>query len=743
MTTLEQDTPPPAGAAAGARAWLLARRRAILETLAVLSGAVAWAVFLTWPLAARIHDSIFGIQGDGTGTIALLRRWASTGFDITGTTHIAESGAPLGWDSGNAVNLQFITTYWPAHVLDTFVSATVAYNVVVIAGIALSGAAMYLLVRRLGCGVPVAMWSGIAFTTFPWLLERALGHASLTHLWGFPLLVLAIVSWAERPRLRAGLLVAFVVLLLWMTAGYFGVMGLLLALVALPLAGWRAGRANGWRPAVRQTAIAVGACLGATLLLAALARLGVNPNGQVAEARNVFELDTLAARPWEYVLPSYRSIVFGPLVDGFLIARQHGSNMSETSLFVGWLTLGLALAWLVMRVMRRGPRTPRASAATLVGVSAVVVAVLIAVPSPLKVAGLEIPMPSRVIFEFVPQFRVTSRAQALLMAGLVPLAALGLQALVARVAARRGRWATIGAPAVALVACGLTFAELSIVPGLPVSRVDDVPPEYVAVRRAPPGALAEYPLGWNGSPPMSSYLFYRPLHGRPIVNGAPDYALADALRQVVVDPLEPDTPRNLAALGVSVVTVRDGIYTELGGSPTPSPLNPPKGYRRIATASDGVEVWAVTARPAPAVAAFTEGWGWTQASPGGDTARWLATSGAEVRLLAPRAGTFRVTFPAGSWMRPRVVSVRGAGAAVARGTVQPIPARDLVTFNVRAPAGQSRLWMDVTPGPEDAGGEQRSVFVGNLRITRVPAPGATTVTAAPVPASCDLVRDCR
>ena len=76
-------------------------------------------------------------------------------------------------------------------------------------------------------------------------------------------------------------------------------------------------------------------------------------------ARRTEELVVYGARPWEYLLPSYRHPYFGAEIGPWLLGHLHGSNFSETSLYVGWITIALAAFWLTFAVFRRSQLSSR------------------------------------------------------------------------------------------------------------------------------------------------------------------------------------------------------------------------------------------------------------------------------------------------------------------------------------------------------------------------------------------------
>src|SRR5262249_24788900 len=172
-----------------------------------------------------------------------------------------------------------------------------------------------------------------------------------------------------------------------------------------------------------------------------------------------------------------------------------------------------------------------------------VVGYLFALPSPSHIFGASVPMPARLLWEFVPAFRVPSRWDPLLMAALVPLAALGLDRLV-RGRSRMFGFAVVGA---ALV---LSFLELAIHPAEARFRTTPAPPEYAAVKHTPDGVLADHPLGNS-----DIFHLWQRAHGRPIVNDAPPGTPADQGRLMLLDPSAPGTASALSFLGITSIAM--------------------------------------------------------------------------------------------------------------------------------------------------------------------------------------------
>ena len=448
-----------------AAAWVVSARGALLEAVVVLGGFWLLAVAVTWPLVLGLGDTMPGpFPNDGTGTVAWF--WQlhhEGGYGLLGTTHHTLTGAPLGWDQGSALNFQWLLPYYPTYLLAGVVGEVAAVNLAALAGLAFSGAAMYLLVRYLGCGRLVATWAGVVYLTFPWLLERVMaGHASLTHLEVFPLLVLACIAWVRRPTDGRAALVALVVTAAWLTSGYFGAMSLI-ALVGVTCVAVLVNRRSlGWAHAVGRAAKlwAMAIVAGAGLLMVSVLAGGA---AGVALGRDASEVEFYGAHLRDY-LPDPANPILGGITDaagGSSIPYYPGV---ENMLYPGVLTLALALLWVGVAVFRRSRLSEHMRVATLVLVAVTAVAVIVAAPGPMHVGGLTIrPMPSFILVHVLPSFRVPSRLIVLAMVGLTALAALGLAYLISMLRRRLGssRRTDVVVVGVCVAACAVSIAELA------------------------------------------------------------------------------------------------------------------------------------------------------------------------------------------------------------------------------------------------------------------------------------------
>jgi O-antigen/teichoic acid export membrane protein len=676
-------------------------RRVAVETVLVLLGVTAFVCILLWPIVRHLGSTIVGSPGsDSTGSVSFF--WTldhESGFHILGRTHHTFSGAPFGWEDGNGLNVQWFLPYYPAYLATKLFGEVVAYNLVTLAGYILSGASMYLLARYLRCSRVVAAWAAMVFVLFPWHFARA-EHASLTHVEVLVLLVLALVAAARSPTWLRFAFVGAGTLACWLTSGYFGGMAVITVIA------FSVGAALTLRR--RRAALLVGGSIGAALVASGLVAVASYVSGANAGAgiqREASALTAYGLRPIELVVPAIHHLFFN--LDDFWRRHLHGSNPTEISNYLGWVTILLALGWIVVAFRRRSDLTT----ATAGLVVAFVVGFLFALPSP--VAG--IPMPSKLLWDVLGAFRVPSRWDPLLMATALPLGALGLQTLGGALERRRPH-ALYGVVALAAV---LAFVELAI-HRPPHFRTVPVPPEYEAVKnRTPTGILGEYPLGYS-----DIYRLWQRVHGRPLVNGAPVGTVADQARLMVLDPAQPGTAQSLAVLGVSAIVIHPG-----GGADTPVQPREPKGvdgYRLVGRFPDTSSVWAVTAGPAPAFVTLPAGFAPPRLV--GDTIGYPLIDPSGVGLLelhAKQASLVRLFFDAtapGGEHRLRIEDVEGEHPFPFTGSTR-------VDVNVAVPRGVSQLILKVDPAPTS---ESDAVVISQPRTE--PAGGTATLHAIPTSA---------
>jgi len=669
-------------------------RSVALEGGVVLLGMTAFVCVLFWPIVTGFNSTVLGRGSDAVGTVWWL--WSlphEGGYHLFGSMHHTLTGAPFGWDGQNGLNIQWLVAYYPAYLATMLFGAVAAQNLVLLSGYVLSGATMYLLVRYLGCRRLVATWAGMVYIVFPWHLART-PHSSLVHLEFIPLLLLAMVAAAQRPTWSRLAVVGLIAIVCWLTSGYFGTMAIVGA-VAFALG-------VGLSKARRRIRFLVLGVAGSVLLGSALVGVLSEISGVGRGSglhRVASDLTVYGLRPLELVIPPTGNLVVGRWLHSFWAAHQHGSNPTETTNYIGFLTIGLAVTWLVYAWRRRDTLDTRLRLATPGLAVVLVVSLLLALPSPVTVFGVHVWMPSRLLWAVVTPFRVPSRWVVVAMAALVPLGALALQEGTNRLSQRGRQWHGIRLAPVALVAAAmvLSFIELGINPNTSRLSTRDVPPEYTALKRTRPGILAEYPLVQN-----NDYVFWQIVHHRRVLDNEAFGTPADDARRALVDPRTPGTAQQLALLGVTAMITHP---TALNYAPKDNPRVPNAswgpGYQLVARTPDGTSVWRVVAQPAPALVTPGDGLSGPVRLPGGVVGFPLTSpSGVGyIGLRALRPQVIRLSFdaqpPKGKQQVLRVADASTEGKV-------PLAGLTHVSVLVQVPRGDSLLLLKTDPAATSA-----------------------------------------
>jgi hypothetical protein len=465
-------------------------------------------------------------------------------------------------------------------------------------------------------------------------------------------------------------------------SGYFGPMALVTTIAFMLGAAFVSARRRGL---LLVAGGAAAAFVAAGLFGIAAVASGTNSGAGLDRA--VGDLSIFGLRPSELVIPAAHNIVLGTRLDSFWDTHSHGANRTEITNYLGLLTIVLALVWLVVAFRRRRRLTEKQRLATTGLATAFVAALAFAAPSPILLFGHEVPMPARLMYQFVPAFRVVARWDAMLMTLLLPLAAFGLQA-VADTAGRRSR---LLPAAVVVTAMVVSFLELTIHPAEYRFRTVPTPPEYDAVAHTPPGILAEYPLGYS-----DIYRLWQSRHKRALFNGAPVDTPADTARLVLLDPADPGTAEALSLLGVTAIAIHPGAQVDAEVPPT-DPKNAP-GYKLVGRFPDAASVWQVVAAPAPAFVTLAGGFAKPQRLGDGSVGyAFNASSGVgAIDIAAKRAGVIELvleaTPPKGSQRILRLADSEREQAFTVNGKTR-------IAVLVEVPRGQSQLLLKTDPPP--------------------------------------------
>jgi hypothetical protein len=636
---------------------------------------LAFVLHLTWPAVSDLGGTLFGAGGDLTGGIAIWRETVDSGHVpfLPGIIHTlnAPEGLPIRW----TLNL----VAWPTTVLlwlgTLAFGATTAYTLYAVIAMPLSGLAVFQLARRITGNPWAALVGGFAIAFYPFAVVNGAGHSDFVHAWALVLPIWRLLVLAEQPSRRNGLMAGVAASFAMAWTPYFFLFTVLvwgaLAIVGLAFAVGD-GRLH--------TSLVPQLTAGAVVTLTAGVMLVLNGVGPASEIRTLpkIELITYSARPYEYVLPPY-----GPLarmIDSphYLANHLHGSNSSESTLYVGLSIIALALVAVVALVRGRLRRSQGRAVVMMVAV--VVTGLAFSAPPNWNAWGLNLPMPNDLIFHVTSAWRVYSRLVVVVMIGLSVLAAIGVDVLV------RGRSRRL--QALMLAAIGLVVVT-DLAPQTSIFTPIHMPGIYRTLARQPPGIVAQYPL----VPAVySTYndLWFRALGGHPTLNGYPSGSIQEARDVALANLADPHTRAGLKALGVRYVLV-----TIVPSAPFPPTGHPGAGYRLIAHDAYA-SLYRVTGSSASAVAFPGSGFDSTETTPTG-TLNWLIAPEGAIKLQGNcRSCRGSVTFKLESFGFPRVVtiSISGRGIVYHERVVAPVDVSVPVVFDRTL-----SLKIATTPGP--------------------------------------------
>lgn len=470
--------------------------RRAAAALAPLALAAGGAVAVTWPLAAHLADHVVVPRfflGQGalpTSPDTYLHLWILAWVHHALTTPARLFDANIMYPATNALaGSEHMLGHWPLHgpVYAATGNAVLAYDWVLLSSFALNALAAHALVRR---------WTGsaaaglVAAAVYAWAPVRFATLDTVQHMsvaW-LPLAVLFADRWRRNGRVAD--LAAAAVFLGWQAlCSYYLAYAAAVAAVALAAA---AALARGTRRAAGLLAAGAAALVPTAVL--ALPYLALRRAGAVTEYGEAW-LAAAAARPSWFVTP-------------------------DAPLYAGAVPLALAALGLVATV-RRGDAF-RTAFLGLAGVAGVV----LALGPTASVAGVDVPLPYRLLHALVPGFaslRYPYRFAVLSTLVLAVLAGAGFAAL----ARRAGRLGPALA-AVAIVAVGLEYrrAPLELV-ATDVGR--DAPPAYAWLAAHGGGRpLLEWPAPPRGDL-RAGYahglaMAYSTHHWLPLLNGYTAYA---------------------------------------------------------------------------------------------------------------------------------------------------------------------------------------------------------------------------
>lgn len=364
-------------------------------------------------------------------------------------------------------------------------SPVLTYNLLLLAGFALNGWSMCLVVRRWTGDWTAGLVSGLIFAFSSHALTR-IPHMQAQHVAFLPAALLALDTLLNRPTIGKGIALAFWCVLQALTSVY------LMALTLFAMAGALLARPRDWSgrrflPAAKALASAAGV---AGLLLLPFLLPYYHASQEQGVIRSLADAGRYAASWSDYLTTPSR------LHTALWSDRFYGG----TGLFPGAIGLLLTCVALIRGVAFRDPRARMCLALGILGV--------------LLSFGPKLPGYAA-LYAIVPLLqgiRATARFGYLATVAVAVIAGFGLVSMRSLVSRRV--W-----PALAIVLV-LASAFESMAAPLGLSRYTGIAPIYDRVPREPGTVIVEMPFyGPRSAQFHANYMLNSTRHWQPIVNG--------------------------------------------------------------------------------------------------------------------------------------------------------------------------------------------------------------------------------
>lgn len=541
--------------------------RGWLEGLGVTLYFSAVTVFMTWPLAARMLDSMVGQMGDNIYFVWMIGWMKKALFELhTNPFNVWFLNYPEGWNMAyTEITPAQLALALPFSFLG---GATFAYNMALLLTFVLSGLGMYLWVRQMTGSRAAGLISGTIFAFLPYRFAHFLiGHLNLSGTQWFPLYFYGLFGMLNphRPASRGKAVLAGVALgLIALTSQYYLYMAILVSAV-IGVAYLIRYRQSRLKDAAFWKALALLALASLPLIAAgSLPYLQLSQQGGLPN-RNLGIVRPYSASPTDFLLPS---------TDHFLWGKWVGEHFNrhmwvEGTLYIGAAALVLAvLAWVKRRRLAQGWALPLMLWG---GLFALVMAMgtdfhwngsPVEIPTPGFLKGLisreTIPtlLPGYFMFQYFPLF---AKLRALMRFGVFVLvftsaaAGMGAAWLLERIHATRRTWVTVGLLAMVLLDFYPgPYSEFAAVKARPVD-------EWLA-NQPGQGAVIQFPFVMGEDQDQT---YYTLVHGKPFVGGffnafpPPQYA---RIRPIMENFPDEQSVTMLDDLGVGYVLIDQASY---------------------------------------------------------------------------------------------------------------------------------------------------------------------------------------
>jgi hypothetical protein len=496
-----------------------------------------------WPVPVHLGSTIYGYEGDSTGSIYELWTRTSGSWRIFGNHLISERGVPYLFEVNDWPYLTSSALVVPGVILAKVIGPIAAYNLLVISGMLATGLTTSLLVRKLTSSWMVALWGGFVYTMLPFHQLSATAWYSQVHLETLPLTVLCILRLRENFTSKRVLQLISVLILASLTNAYVALFCASILLIMMPLT--VSSAFNSSRKLKNfYFALIAGAAISAFIIN--FFRKQVEPS----LSRDRGELVTYGLRIRElFQIPK-----LNPLLSARLPTLEseffHGSNIIEVSHFLGWITISLSIVGIGWGACRKSTRT-----ITLNFVTLMLTAFWVGASHGLTFFGTSLPVPAQIINSFAPFWRVYSRFGVVVGLAVVLLASLGLSFVLSLIRNRALRLIFL----VSLI-IGSSIELFTPLSGRYTKLVE---PSYVKVlQKESPKSVLLYPIVDEENAHTYKQNFWQIRHRIPLVNGGPVPSRQARMQQAIRNISSPNISDFFNSIGAGLVVIDLSNYEQ-------------------------------------------------------------------------------------------------------------------------------------------------------------------------------------
>lgn len=481
------------------------------------------------------------------------------------------TNAPYGENLSEPFYITGLSQYTSVWLMEKVVGPTCAFNVYAAFGYIFTATVTFLFIlwltnRR---SYFIAWLAGYLIAFSPYLQIKTMYHVSYVYSGLLVLMLWLLMAYWRKPLLSLAIALMVLGASLFYHDPYFIMLAIFLCLafiigaVAYHILYEKITMADLWRK-LKSLVITLPLFL---ILISPVVYVRISQNSKiesvVGSSRDtdiMSEGRAYGARPWEYVLPAVSNPLTPEPIKDFQRTHQHGAAQTETTLFLGFITITLSGIYIVhwartLRKVRVKSKRPT-QFTTLVAGAMAVVGGLMSLPPSIGVGSLTFYFPSYLLLSATTMWRVPARFFVIAQIGLVILAVLGLIYLISKYKDRlKGRRIYI------LYASILAVSLLEFSTFNPFNRnywnQSMIPAVYSELKGNPQvDLIAEYPML---DPPRNYafifYLSYQAYHKVPMVNSAKTGSPSKEYRESIAGLDSWQTLSVLRQLGVDRVIV--------------------------------------------------------------------------------------------------------------------------------------------------------------------------------------------